>query len=121
MGVADLVSSASCEVYCTELMGNCCKTAGEAAMRSSGISFFTLSSTARIVVREPGPVVNLTAVQEANSGSVTLRWVPPLEYGDDVTSYDVRFKPVGAAHYTYAAPIGMHSVIAATQVAVLSV
>lgn len=100
--------SASCEVYCTELMGNCCKTEGEAAIRSSGISFFTLSSTARIVVREPGPVVNLTAVQEANSGSVTLRWVPPLEYGDDVTSYDVRFKPVGAAHYTYAAPIGKY-------------
>ena len=57
-------------------------------------------------MREPGPVVNLTAIQEASLGSVTLRWVPPMQYGDEVTSYDVRFKPVGAAHFTYATPVG---------------
>jgi hypothetical protein len=59
-----------------------------------------------VSAREPGPVVGLTAIQDAISGSVTLRWVPPMEHGDDVTSYDVRFKPVGAAHYTYAPPVG---------------
>ena len=49
----------------------------------------------------PGQVVNLTAIQDASSASVTLQWVPPMHNGDLVTSYDVRFKPVGAAHYTY--------------------
>ncbi|CAI8031617.1 hypothetical protein GBAR_LOCUS17946 [Geodia barretti] len=68
-------------------MGNCCKR---------GVP---------LIVREPGAVVGLTAIQDAVSGSVTLRWVPPMERGDDVTSYDVRFKPVGAAHYTYAPPV----------------
>ena len=62
-----------------------------------------------LIVREPGAVVGLTAIQDAISGSVTLRWVPPMERGDDVTSYDVRFKPVGAAHYTYAPPVGTFS------------
>lgn len=49
----------------------------------------------------PGQVVNLTAVQDATTGSVTLQWVAPMYNGDQVTSYDVRFKPVDAAHYTY--------------------
>ena len=45
-------------------------------------------------------MVNLTAVQDASSGSITLSWVPPMEYGDEVSGYDLRFKPIAATEYT---------------------
>ena len=50
--------------------------------------------------------MNLSATQDPAEASVTLHWETPTNNGDQVTSYDVRFKPVDAAHYTYLAPIG---------------
>lgn len=51
--------------------------------------------------------MNLTAIQEANTGSVTLYWLAPTHSGEEVTSYDVRFKACDEAHYTPLTPVGV--------------
>lgn len=51
--------------------------------------------------------MNLTAIQEADTGSVTLYWLAPTYDGDRVTSYDVRFKAFDEAHYKYLTPVGV--------------
>ena len=48
----------------------------------------------------PGAVVNLTAALDPDHGAVTLQWSQPLSNGNRVTGYDIRFKQVGADHYT---------------------
>lgn len=55
----------------------------------------------------PGQVLNLTAIQDASTGSLTLYWLAPMFNGDLVTSYDVRFKPVGEAKYKWLEPLGV--------------
>jgi len=48
----------------------------------------------------PGAVVNLRAALDPDHGAVTLQWSQPLSHGNRVTGYDIRFKQVGADHYT---------------------
>lgn len=64
---------------------------------------------ARPRFRGPGKVLNLTAIQDANTGSVTLYWLAPTYDGDQVTSYDIRFKASDEAHYKYLTPVGVGS------------
>lgn len=52
-------------------------------------------------------MVNLSAIQDASTGSVTLYWLAPMFNRELVTSYDVRFKPVGEAKYVYLEPLGV--------------
>ena len=65
------------------------------------------SASLSLPTRAPGQVVDLTATQDSAAGSVMLEWVAPTHNPDQVTSYDVRFKTVDAAHYTYLKPVGM--------------
>ena len=53
-------------------------------------------------------VTNLTAIPEARTGSVILRWEAPVNYRDEVTCYEVRFKPAGAENFISprALPVG---------------
>ena len=56
---------------------------------------FVFLITLHWIFAAPGPVRNLSAVLERETGEVILSWLPPLTTDSEVTQYIIRYWKVG--------------------------